>query len=225
VAGCPLWLIDWHGHGVSSVMQAAPSHRALVVMLVELRQRADRLDAGNAEPRRRAGSNSSSSSRPPSPDGLARRRPQPGKRAGSGRSRSKRPGAPGSTLEMVADPDQVLEHRPDRWVNPKCRSTGRSTELPGIPFWNASTPTRFGRSAGSTYGCGLAGKPGRPGTMTSRENRVASPAGPGSRTFPPPGGQSDKNRTTSDRYARSNEGPGCQSAGHGRSAACDNHAE
>ncbi|MEV0810407.1 IS66 family transposase [Micromonospora sp. NPDC050200] len=49
---------------------------------------------------------------------MLRPRPQPGK--GSGRRRGKQPGAPGSTLELVADPDHVVEHRPGRCANPVC---------------------------------------------------------------------------------------------------------
>jgi transposase len=55
--------------------------------------------------------NSGNSSLPPSSDrgkkpvGQQRRR-------GSGRKPGKQPGAPGSTLEMVADPDEVIEHVP-----------------------------------------------------------------------------------------------------------------
>ena len=44
-------------------------------MLVELRERVDRLEAENVELRRRLGLNSSNSSKPPSSDGLARPRP------------------------------------------------------------------------------------------------------------------------------------------------------
>lgn len=89
-------------------------------MLVELRDRVERLEAENAELRRRLGSNSSNSSKPPSSDGFAGPRPRAGKVKGSGRQRGKQPGAPGSTLELVADPDQVVEHRPDRCANPAC---------------------------------------------------------------------------------------------------------
>ncbi len=89
-------------------------------MLVELRERVDRLEAENVELRRRLGLNSSNSSKPPSSDGLGRSRPQQGKN--SGRRRGKQPGAPGSTLELVADPDEVLEHRPQRCITVGCGS-------------------------------------------------------------------------------------------------------
>lgn len=110
----------WHDFGVSSEPPVPPSYEDLLAMLVELRDRVERLEVENAELRRRLGLNSSNSSKPPSSDGLVRPRPQPGKRGSSGRRRGKQPGAPGSTLELVADPDQVVEHRPGRCANPAC---------------------------------------------------------------------------------------------------------
>ncbi|MFC6021842.1 DUF6444 domain-containing protein [Plantactinospora solaniradicis] len=105
---------------MSSVPRVPPSYEELLAMLVELRERVDRLEAENVELRRRLGLNSSNSSKPPSSNGLAGPRPQPGESKGSGRRRGKQPGALGSTLELVADPDQVVEHRPQRCVNPAC---------------------------------------------------------------------------------------------------------
>ncbi|PWR15441.1 IS66 family transposase [Micromonospora sicca] len=97
-----------------------PSYEELLAMLVELRERVERLEAENAELRRRLGLNSQNSSKPPSSDGLAKPHPQPGKGKSSGRRRGKQPGAPGSTLNLVADPDEMIEHRPDRCANPAC---------------------------------------------------------------------------------------------------------
>ncbi|WP_368666273.1 IS66 family transposase [Micromonospora sicca] len=97
-----------------------PSYEELLAMLVELRERVERLEAENAELRRRLGLNSSNSSKPPSSDGLARPRPQPGESKSSGRRRGKQPGSPGSTLDLVADPDQVVQHRPVQCANPAC---------------------------------------------------------------------------------------------------------
>ncbi|WP_406076000.1 IS66 family transposase [Micromonospora sp. NBC_01638] len=87
-------------------------------MLVELRVRVERLEAENAELRRRLGLNSTNSSKPPSSDGLGKPIPRSGK--GSGRRAGKQPGSPGSTLALVADPDHTVVHRPDRCVNPVC---------------------------------------------------------------------------------------------------------
>lgn len=86
----------------------------------QLRADNARLRAENAELRRQLGLNSSNSSKPPSSDGLARPRPLPGKGKGSGRRRGKQPGASGSTLELVADPDRVVQHRPDRCAGLAC---------------------------------------------------------------------------------------------------------
>jgi transposase len=102
----------------------------LVAVVAELRAEVERLRADNeqlraenGELRRQLGVNSSNSSKPPSSDGLARPRAQPVK-GQSGRRRGKQPGASGSTLELVADPDQVVQHRPDR-----CAGLGCGAEL------------------------------------------------------------------------------------------------
>jgi transposase len=76
------------------------------------------LEAEVVELRRRLGSNSSNSSRPPSSDGLSKPRRKSGK--GSGGRRGKQPGSPGVTLELVANPDQVVMHRPARCANVAC---------------------------------------------------------------------------------------------------------
>ncbi|RFS37380.1 IS66 family transposase, partial [Micromonospora craniellae] len=57
---------------MSSVPQVPLSYEDLVAMLVELRERVDRLEAENAELKRRLGMNSSNSSKPPSSDGPGR---------------------------------------------------------------------------------------------------------------------------------------------------------
>lgn len=87
-------------------------------MVMELRERVERLEAENAELRRRLGMNSTNSSKPPSADCLARPERKRGK--GSGRRRGKQPGAPGSALRLVDDPNETLEHRADRCANPAC---------------------------------------------------------------------------------------------------------
>jgi transposase len=84
-----------------------------------LREDDQRLRVENAELTRRLGLNSTNSSKPPSSDGLGRRTPKP-KGGGSGRRRGKQPGSSGSTLDLVADPDHTLVHRPQRCVNPVC---------------------------------------------------------------------------------------------------------
>ena len=54
-------------------------------LLVELRERVERLEAENAELRRRLGLNSSNSSKPPSSDGLAKPCPRRGEGKSGGR--------------------------------------------------------------------------------------------------------------------------------------------
>jgi transposase len=88
-------------------------------MLAELGARVERLEAENAELRRRLGLNSTNSSKPPSSDGLGRQTPKP-KGGGSGRRRGKQPGSSGSALDLVAVPDHAVVHRPQRCVNPVC---------------------------------------------------------------------------------------------------------
>jgi transposase len=87
-------------------------------MIERLTARVEELEAEVRELRRRLGSNSANSSKPPSSDGLAKPKRKPGK--GSGRRVGKQPGSSGSTLELVADPTHTVVHRPDRCANPVC---------------------------------------------------------------------------------------------------------
>jgi transposase len=73
------------------------------------------LQARVAELERRFGKDSSNSSKPPSSDGL--RKPSRVERRAAERATrrpGKQPGAPGAHLAQVAEPDQVVEHVPDR---------------------------------------------------------------------------------------------------------------
>jgi transposase len=74
------------------------------------------LQARVAELERRLGKDSSNSSKPPSSDGL--RKPARAERPVAERARDRRPGkqpgAPGAHLAQVAEPDEVVEHVPDR---------------------------------------------------------------------------------------------------------------
>jgi transposase len=89
------------------------------MVIDQLREANARLVAANAalaarvtELERRLGKDSSNSSRPPSSDGLGKP-PAPGReRRGGGRAPGKQPGAPGAHLAQVADPDEVVVHRP-----------------------------------------------------------------------------------------------------------------
>jgi transposase len=60
---------------------------------------------------RRLASTSRTSSKPPSSDGFSKP-PSPPKKPGSRRNPGKQPGSKGSHLPMVADPDEVIWHRP-----------------------------------------------------------------------------------------------------------------
>lgn len=84
--------------------------------------RIEALTAQVAELTRLLGQNSGNSSLPPSADrGKKPARPQ---RRGSGRRPGKQPGAPGSRLEMVADPDEVIDHMPGACIGCGVRLDG-----------------------------------------------------------------------------------------------------
>jgi hypothetical protein len=93
-----------------------------------------------AELERRLGKDSSNSSMPPSSDGL--RKPTRAERRGDhGAARGrpgKQPGAPGAHLAQVAEPDEVVEHAPDR-----CGECGATLDgavvVGGSPTQTAST--------------------------------------------------------------------------------------
>src|SRR6266516_5075068 len=70
------------------------------------------LQARVAELERRLGKDSSNSSRPPSSDGLGKPPARRQQRRGGGRAPGKQPGASGAHLAQVADPAEVVVHRP-----------------------------------------------------------------------------------------------------------------
>ena len=74
------------------------------------------LQARVAELERRVGRDSSNSSKPPSSDGLRKpaRAVRRAAEQGEGRRPGKQPGAPGAHLAQVPEPDEVVEHLPDR---------------------------------------------------------------------------------------------------------------
>jgi transposase len=111
------------------------SRGELLALIVEQSDVIDRLVAQNealaaqvAELKRRLGLNSTNSSKPPSSDGLAKPPPRSQRRA-SGRRAGKQPGASGAALQQVADPDEVVEHRPSACRG--CRSDLADAEVVG----------------------------------------------------------------------------------------------
>jgi transposase len=76
-----------------------------------LREQLEVLRAEVAELRARLGANSRNSSKPPSSEGLAKPAPK-SLRGKSGRRPGRPKGQPGATLEMTADPDEVICHEP-----------------------------------------------------------------------------------------------------------------
>jgi len=77
-----------------------------------------RLEGTVAELQRQLGQNSGNSGKPPSRDPAAERQRQAEERqrraaSGTKRKRGKQRGAPGSSLAISADPDEIVEHRPE----------------------------------------------------------------------------------------------------------------
>src|SRR4051794_35670143 len=91
---------------------------ALVVeqarVIAELRTRVAALEAENAELKRRLGMNSTNSSKPPSSDSPFTKPTPKSLRRRSGRKPGGQPGHPGSTLTLVADPNERRRHDPGR---------------------------------------------------------------------------------------------------------------
>ena len=81
-------------------------------VIAELRVRVAALEAENAELKRRLGMNSTNSSKPPSSDSPFVKPTPRSLRGRSGRKPGGQPGHPGSTLALVADPDERKRHEP-----------------------------------------------------------------------------------------------------------------
>jgi transposase len=85
----------------------------LTARLDTVESRVVELETENAELRRRLGQNSRNSSKPPSSDGPEQPLPPRSLRGRSGRKPGKQPGAQGFSLELVDDPDEVVDHLPE----------------------------------------------------------------------------------------------------------------
>jgi len=81
-------------------------------VIAELRVRVAALEAENAELKRRLGMNSTNSSKPPSSDSPFVKPTPRSLRGRSGRKPGGQPGHPGSTLALVADPNERQRHEP-----------------------------------------------------------------------------------------------------------------
>lgn len=96
-----------------------PSYEQLAVLVAEQTATIQRLQgevaelrAEVAELKRRLAQNSRNSSRPPSSDGLSKPPAKKSLRRPSGRKPGGQPGHPGGRLDMVAVPDEIVDHIP-----------------------------------------------------------------------------------------------------------------
>ena len=89
-----------------------PSYGELAALVVRQAERIERLEAEVVELRRQLGQNSRNSSKPPSSDSPFTKPAPRSLRRKSGRKPGGQPGHPGSTLALVANPDQRLRHEP-----------------------------------------------------------------------------------------------------------------
>lgn len=94
---------------MSEAEPLSPSYDELALLVVAQAGRIAELEAELADVKRRLGTNSSNSSKPPSQDGLARSKRSSGS---SGGRRGKPFGAPGVTMRLVDDPDSTIECAP-----------------------------------------------------------------------------------------------------------------
>ena len=106
--------------------ELAAENAALRETIEDLQAIVRGLRAEVAELRRRLGQDSSNSSKPPSTDSPFAKPAPKSLRHRSGRKPGGQPGHPGSTLSMVADPDEVERHEPRR-----CGGCGH--DLAGCP--------------------------------------------------------------------------------------------
>ena len=107
-------------------MELAAENAALRETIEDLQAIVRGLRAEVAELRRRLDQDSSNSSKPPSTDSPFAKPASKSLRRRSGRKPGGQPGHPGSTLSMVADPDEVERHEPRR-----CGGCGH--DLAGCP--------------------------------------------------------------------------------------------
>jgi len=99
-----------------------------VVELIDaLRREIEALRAENAELHRRLGLDSSTSSKPPSSDGLKKKpRLLRSLRTRSGKKSGGQKGHDGGTLRQVAEPDAIVEHAPERCAHCQAQFSAQS---------------------------------------------------------------------------------------------------
>jgi transposase len=101
----------------------------LCALIVDLRQLVERQAARIEELERQRGRNSSNSGRPPSSDPVFDKPARPrsrSSRSASGRRPGKQPGEGGSTMRLVAHPDETIEC-------PPAECAGCGADLAGAP--------------------------------------------------------------------------------------------
>jgi transposase len=89
-----------------------PSYEELAALVVRQAERIEQLEAEVGELRRRVGQNSRNSSKPPSSDSPFTKPAPRSLRRRSGRKPGGQPGHPGSTLALVANPEERRRHEP-----------------------------------------------------------------------------------------------------------------
>lgn len=87
---------------------------SLQALVKELMQKMAKLEAENAELRRRLGLNSTNSHQPPSSDGYRKKSVKPGLPKEEKQANGGQAGHQGDTLKRVEKPDPVIQHLPDR---------------------------------------------------------------------------------------------------------------
>ena len=86
--------------------------KLLKVLVKQLLEKIEQLEAENAELRRRLGLDSTNSHKPPSSDGYSKKTVAPGLPKEKGRRNGGQEGHSGRTLQSVASPDRIEVHRP-----------------------------------------------------------------------------------------------------------------
>ena len=100
-------------------MVVAPEVEEIIAALM---RRIEALEADNAELRRRLDLNSSNSSKPPSSDGLKKKRRVLGSlRTRTGKRSGGQKGHRGDTLRQVAEPDLIIEHAAEQCAHCQAR--------------------------------------------------------------------------------------------------------